>query len=75
MPKLLPFPVQSVRQSATLLLAASRTLSFSKPQPWANRPEPPETIGNLLQRLVVLQPAAYLLIENVVADMVEILER
>jgi len=71
---LLPFPARQVRETAIRLLAASRGTSLSKPRPWINRPEPSEAIGNLLQRLVVLQPAAVLLIENVVADMVEMLE-
>jgi len=74
MPTLLPFPARRVRQSATLLLNASRGCSLTKPTPWRNRPEPPEALGNLLQRLVVLQPAAVLLIENVVAEMLAQLE-
>jgi hypothetical protein len=73
MPKLLPFPAHRVRQTAETLVAASRA-TLSKPHVWPDRPDP-AAIGNLLQRLIVLQPEAVLLVENVLADMVEILER
>jgi len=70
--KLIPFPAQRVRQTAETLVAASRA-TLSKPRPWTARPDP-AAIGNLLQRLVVLQPAAVLLVQNVLAEMVYILE-
>ena len=76
MAKLLPFPARSVRQSAelVLILSASSPATFSKPAPWTNRPVPPEALGNLLQRLAVQRPAAVLLLESIVAEMLEQLE-
>lgn len=74
MPKVVPFPVQRVHQTAVLLLRASRETYSPKPAPWRDRPVPPEALGNLLQRLVVLQPGVVLLIENVVAEVLALIE-
>jgi len=73
--KLLPFPSQRIRQTAAFMLQLSTSPErFRKPRPWENRPDPPEALGNLLQHLVVLQPEAILLIENLVAEMIAQIE-
>jgi len=75
MAKLLPFPSQRIRQTAACMLKlVASPEKLKKPRPWANRPDPPEALGNLLQRLVVLQPEAILLIENLVAEMIAQIE-
>jgi hypothetical protein len=70
MPKLLSFPARSVRKTATRLLrlTASRA-DLQKPASWPNRPDPPESLGNMLQRLVLLAPHVVLVLENIVAEM------
>jgi len=76
MSKLIPFPARRVRQTAELvLLLTASPETFLKPAPWTNRPVPPEALGNLLQRLAVQRPVAILLLENIVAEMLERLER
>jgi len=75
MAKLLPFPARRIQQTAAFLLQLiASPARYEKPKPWANRPEPPEALGNLLQQLVVLQPEAILLIENLVAEMLAQIE-
>lgn len=70
MAKLLPFPARRIQQTAAFMLQLSTSPGkFAKPKPWRNRPEPPEALGNLLQRLVVVQPEAVLLLENLIAEM------
>lgn len=72
MTKLIRFPASGVQTFAVrlLILSASRE-SLSRPIHWINRPMPPELLGNMLQRLAVLRPATVLLLENIVADMLE----
>lgn len=69
MAKLIPFPAYRVQRFAErlLILSASRE-TLSKPHPWANRPEPNEPLGNMLQRLALHRPAAVLALENIVAE-------
>lgn len=75
MAKLLPFPARRIQQTAAFMVQLSASPErFAKPRPWDNRPVPPEALGNLLQRLVVLQPEAILLIENLVAEMLAQIE-
>jgi hypothetical protein len=70
MPKLIPFPADRVKQCAnSLLICSASRETFSKPIKWTDRPEPPEALGNMLQHLVRQRPAAVLLLENIVADM------
>jgi hypothetical protein len=73
---LILFPARRIRRTAesVLILSASRE-SLNRPVTWANRPEPPEPLGNMLQRLALVRPHAVLVLENVVADMLAILER
>jgi len=72
MTKLIRFPAARVQRFAVWLLICSASReSLSRPVVWANRPVPPEPLGNLLQRLALLRPATVLLLENVVADMLE----
>jgi hypothetical protein len=76
MPKLIPFPADRVKKCAdSLLICSASRETFSKPIKWADRPEPPEALGNMLQQLVRQRPAAVLLLENIVADMLEQLAR
>jgi len=76
MPKLIPFPARRVRLVAVRLLicSASRT-SLSAPAVWTNRRHPPEPLGNMLQRLALQNPAAVVLLESVVADMLALIEQ
>lgn len=70
--KLIPFPASRVRRFAVWLLICSASReSLSRPVLWASRPVPPELLGNLLQRLALLRPATVLLLESVVADMLD----
>jgi len=75
MTKLIPFPTQRVQRFAArlLILSASREL-LSQPAPWADRPVPPEPLGNMLQRLALQRPAVVLLLQNIVADMLAKIE-
>jgi hypothetical protein len=76
MTKLIPFPAHRVTRLAErlLILSASREL-LNPPKKWADRPVPPEPLGNLLQRLQLRAPAAVLLLQNVVAEMLALIER
>jgi len=73
MTKLIPFPARRVRRFAVwlLVLSASRE-RLSRPVVWARRPVPPEPLGNMLQRLALQSPALVLLLENLVADLLEL---
>lgn len=75
MKKLIRFPARRVQRSAEkmLILSASRA-QLSRPASWPDRPVPTEPLGNMLQRLALKRPAAVLLLENLVADMLEKLE-
>ena len=71
MAKFLSFPARRVRKIAARLLrySASRA-TLSRPMTrWQDRPEPPESLGNMLQRLASLQPHVVLVLENIVAEM------
>lgn len=74
--KLIPFPVGHVRRIAVrlLLLSASRA-SLNRPEMWKNRPTPPESLGNMLQRLMLRRPVALLVLESIVAEMLAQIER
>jgi len=75
MAKLVPFPTRRVTRFAErlLVLSASRE-RLSKPA-WANRPVPSEPLGNMLQRLALQRPVAVLLLENIVAEMLAMIDR
>lgn len=70
MPKLLPFPAHRVQHTARSLLrlTASRK-QLGKTAWWRNRPDPPEPLGNMLQRLAKHRPEVVLVIESVVAEL------
>jgi hypothetical protein len=69
MPKLIPFPASDVQTFAERLLILSASCDqLRKPEPWANRPAPPEALGNMLQRLALRRPLLVLVLENIVAD-------
>lgn len=72
----IPFPARRIHSTAErlLILSASREM-LSRPQVWINRPGPREPLGNMLQRLALIRPAAVLVLESVVADMLEQLDR
>jgi len=76
MTKLFVFPACRVRQTAVrlLLLSASR-VTLNRPEPWINRPVPRESLGNMLQLLALRRPAAVLVLENIVADMLDHLDQ
>jgi len=76
MAKLIPFPARRVRRYAErlLILSASRE-SLSRPEVWTQRPVPSEPLGNMLQRLALQRPAVVLVLENIVADMLDQLDR
>jgi hypothetical protein len=75
MPKVLPFPARRVRRTAAYLLRLTASpRSTNKPPAPANRPGPPEALGNMLQRLVDKRPATVLVLENIVAEMLKQLE-
>jgi len=65
----IPFPARRIHRTAErlLILSASRE-SLSRPAVWAHHPVR-EPLGNMLQRLVVKRPAAVLVLEHLVADM------
>lgn len=75
MAKLVPFPTRRVRRTAErlLILSVSRE-RLNKPVAWIDRPPPPEPLGNMLQRLALKRPAAVLVLENLVANMLEQLD-
>jgi len=73
---LIPFPARRVRRFAERLLSLSASPDqLRKPQLWIDRPVPPEPLGSMLQRLALHRPGLVLLFENVVADMLEELDR
>lgn len=76
MAKLIPFPARRLLRTSALVLnlAASWEIT-NKPDTWPNRPVPPERLGNMLQRLARKRPAAVLVLENLVADMLEQIDR
>lgn len=65
----IPFGTRTQRAAAYGLSLARRWQRVSKTQPWL-QPREPERLGNLLQRLTFDHPAAVLVIENLVAEMV-----
>lgn len=75
MAKLLPFPKRRVQQTAAYVLRMSVSHAsrkrLSKQAPWSDRPDPPESLGNLLQKLALKRPAAVLVIESMVAEMLQ----
>jgi hypothetical protein len=76
MPNVIPFPARRVRRFAEWLLISSASHErLSKPEPWTNRPQPPEPLGNMLQRIALQHPALVLLFESVVAEVVAQMER
>jgi len=73
---LIPFPARRVKRFAERLLICSASRErLSTPSAWTNRPAPPEPLGNMMQRLALRSPAAVLLVESVVADMLAELDR
>lgn len=68
MAKLVPFPIRRVKQSAASVLTLSELYATSNVD-WKNRPVPPEQLGNMLQRLARTRPAAVLVLENLVAEL------
>jgi len=74
--KLIPFNArQRRRETAAYALALSarwQRLNKGKPSP---RPDRPEHLGNMLQRLTVKQPAVVLALTNLIADMLEELDQ
>jgi len=53
-----------------LVLTASRE-RLSRPAVWVDRPAPPQSLGNMLQSLALKRPAAVLVLEHVVANMLD----
>lgn len=74
MPKVVPFPTRRVQQTAAYVLQLSASSASRKPVPWTNRPDPPETLGNMLQTLARLQPATVLVLESMVAEILQQLQ-
>jgi len=75
MPTLIRFPARRVKTFAAWLLNSSACRTrLSKPTPWIARPIPSDPLGNMLQRLALLHPDAVLLLENIVADVLEQIE-
>jgi hypothetical protein len=77
MTKLVPFPTRLVKRSAASVLTLSE--QYARPNvDWSNRPAPPEQLGNMLQHLAhergPMGRAAVLVLENLVADILEQLE-
>jgi hypothetical protein len=76
MTKLIVFPARRTLCLAARLLSCSASrASLNPPVKWVNRPVPPEPLGNMLQRLALLRPAAVLLLTNVVAEMLNQIEQ
>lgn len=76
MAKLVPFPAQRVWQTAERLLILSASPErLNAPEAWPDRPVPPKPLGNMLQHLALLRPAAVLVLENVVANMLDQLDK
>lgn len=66
---LIPFPVRYVQHlTLSLLISSTSRTRLSKPNPWSDRPVPPEALGNMLQSLARRRPTLVLLLENIVAD-------
>jgi hypothetical protein len=74
--KVIPFPATRVQRTAArvLTLSASRATLNNKPPSWPDRPLPLDSLGNMLQRLAIKRPAAVLVLESLVADMLAQLE-
>jgi plasmid stabilization system protein ParE len=75
MAKVLPFPSRRRprHEAAAYVLALSTRCERSSAPP--RRPREPERLGNLLQRLTRKRPAVVFVIEKVVADICDELER
>ena len=70
MAKRLPYPARQIQQDAADALALTAIRErLSKPETWLNPPEPPERLGNMLQQLARKRPAAVVVLENLVAEM------
>lgn len=75
MPKLIPFPAAAVARTRRRLLMLSAPSALPKqPRVWAARPEPPEALGAMLQRLAIRRPLAVVLLANIVAEMLDALD-
>lgn len=76
MAKLIPFPFRQVRRFAMhVLSAASHMGGTHPPLKWRNRPVPPERMGNMLQRLAVVDPYTLLVLESIVAEVLKQIDR
>jgi hypothetical protein len=74
--KLIFFPGARIHESAAYTLSlTARWERLSHTKPWSHPLERPERLGNLLQVLVGKRPAAVLILELIVIDMLEIIER
>ncbi len=72
---LIPFPKRRLGRLADWMILQSKSREdLNRPQVWSDRPVPPDTLGNMLQRLVVLRPCVVLLIESTVAEILQRLE-
>jgi hypothetical protein len=73
MPKVIPFQRRHRNGTAAYALELSARWQRRRKKPLV-RPERPERLGNMLQRLIVKRPAVVLVIENLVADLLKELE-
>jgi len=74
MPKLIQFRRRPIRDAALYALTLTANLERSNGRTEIGPLDPPERLGNLLQRLTQKRPAAVHVIESIVADMLKELE-
>jgi len=76
MAKVIPFPPRRIRETTAYALAlATRWERSSKTKPWTQPRARPEQLGNMLQVLTQKRPAVVLVLESIVADLYEQVER
>jgi hypothetical protein len=76
MTKPTPFRRRRSREVAAYVLALSaRFERMSKSKPWIRRRAQPERLGNHLQRLTQERPVVVFVMENLVADVIDEIDR
>jgi hypothetical protein len=71
------FPVRRFHTTAARVLTLADSYEkarLSKPNAWHDRPEPPESLGNLLQQIARKKPVAILVFQSLAAEILALLE-
>jgi hypothetical protein len=75
MTKLIPFRPRHQREAAYILALSARFERVSKTRPWTRPRAQPEKLGNHLQRLTRERPVVVFVMENLVADVIDEIDR